>query len=355
MDLSALSLPLLLAIFAMAAVAIWLAGIKLSNTTDILSTRFNIGEALGGAIILAIVTNLPELAITVSAALKGDLSIAIGNILGGIAIQTVVLVILDAFGAGKAFNLTYKAASIPLILEALSVIAVLSLVVIGHQLPASFIFLRVEPVSILIVACWIISLWLVNKAGKSLPWTEQGHAPDSQPQPAGHSQDQTAQQAKDQSTTKVIMIFLGCALVTLIAGVALEVSGDAIAGKIHMGGVVFGATVLALATSLPEISTGLASVKLGDYKLAMSDIFGGNAFLPVLFLIASLISGKAPLPQAQSSDIYLTCLAMMLTIIYICGMIFRPKRQFLNMGIDSVLVLLVYLLGVGGLFLVSNH
>ncbi|GAB2701006.1 sodium:calcium antiporter [Mucilaginibacter koreensis] len=355
MDLSMLSLPVLLLIFVLAAAAIWLAGIKLSNTTDILSTRFNIGEALGGAIILAVVTNLPEIAITVSAALKGDLSIAIGNILGGIAIQTVVLVILDVFGTGKAFNLTYKAASIPLILEALSVIAILSLVVIGHQMPASFIFLRVEPASMLIVVCWMISLWLVNKAGKGLPWTEQGHAPDSQAEPKGHAQDKTGQQAKNQSTAKVVMLFLGCALITLVAGVALEVSGDAIAGKIHMGGVVFGATVLALATSLPEISTGLASVKLGDYKLAMSDIFGGNAFLPVLFLVASLVSGKAPLPQAQHSDIYLTCLAMLLTIIYICGMIFRPKRQFLNMGIDSILVLLVYLLGVGGLFLISNH
>jgi cation:H+ antiporter len=142
-------------------------------------------------------------------------------------------------------------------------------------------------------------------------------------------------------------------LITLVAGVGLEVSGDAIAKQIGMTGVLFGATVLAAATALPEVSTGLASMKLKDYQMAMSDIFGGNAFLPVLFLVATAISGKSVLPQAHKTDIYLTALAILLTIIYICGLMFRPRKQILWMGIDSFIVLLVYLLGLLGLFTLS--
>ena len=135
----------------------------------------------------------------------------------------------------------------------------------------------------------------------------------------------------------------------------LERSGDAIADHIGLSGVLFGATVLAAATSLPELSTGLTSVRNGDYQLAMSDIFGGNAFLPVLFLLAGLLSGKAVLPQAQSTDIYLTALGILLTLVYLAGLLFRPQRRIARMGIDSVAVLVLYAIGVAGLFAVAGR
>jgi cation:H+ antiporter len=87
-------------------------------------------------------------------------------------------------------------------------------------------------------------------------------------------------------------------LVTLVAGAVLERSSATIATQIGMSGVLFGATVQAAATSLPKVSTRLASVKFKDYQLAVSEIFGGNAFLPVIFLLARPISGAAVLPNA---------------------------------------------------------
>jgi cation:H+ antiporter len=142
-------------------------------------------------------------------------------------------------------------------------------------------------------------------------------------------------------------------VVTLVAGVILECSVDAIAGQIGLSGVLFGATVLAAATSLPELSTGLTSVRNADYQLAISDIFGGNAFLPVLFLLATLLSGKAVLPQAQASDIYLTAVTVLLTLTYMVGLLFRPQRRIARMGIDSLVVLALYALGVAGLLAIA--
>jgi len=91
-----------------------------------------------------------------------------------------------------------------------------------------------------------------------------------------------------------------------------------------------------------------------DYQLAVSDIFGGNAFLPVLFFVAALLSGSAVLPAAHRTDIYLTALGALLTVVYIFGLIFRPRRQILALGIDSAIVVALYALGVVGLIYVNR-
>ena len=60
----------------------------------------------------------------------------------------------------------------------------------------------------------------------------------------------------------------------------------------------------------------------------MSDIFGGNAFPPVVFLVA--------------------------TLVYVVGLIFRPRRRVLGMGVDSAAVVALYLIGVGGLIAIAR-
>lgn len=354
MDASSLSLPVLILIFVVAAVAIWMAGIKLSDTTDALDKHFGLGEALGGLVILAIVTNLPELVIVVTAALNNNLSLAIGNILGGIALQTVVLVVLDVFGLGKKDPLTYRAVSLVLVLEAILVLAILALVVMGHEMPAKLIFFHITPVDLLIFIVWLAAVKIISKAKNDLPWAVKKAELGYQQKASDKADQDKDQQKKTSAIGKTVTIFLISAGITLVAGVALEISSDAMAKQIGMQGVLFGATVLAAATSLPEVATGLASVKMKNYDMAISDIFGGNAFLPVLFLLASLISGKAVLPMAQKSDLYLTGLGMLLTTIYIYGLIFRGRKQIFWMGIDSFVVLIAYFIGMAGLVFIGS-
>jgi cation:H+ antiporter len=214
------SLPLLLLIFGGAAAFVWVAGVRLSYTTDVLSSRLGLGEALGGSIMLAIVTNLPEIAITASAALSGELGVAVGNILGGVAIQTLVLVILDAFGVGGRDPLTYRSASLVLVLEGALVIGVLTVAVMSSQLPPSLIVWRVGPGGLLIAALWVAGLVLLNRARAGLPWHEEGDAPGGQEEPRGHSKANKEKETKGKgiSTLRAALVFGVAALVTLAGG-----------------------------------------------------------------------------------------------------------------------------------------
>ncbi len=346
--------PLVLLVFVAAAVATWLAGTLLSKTTDALDARLGLGEELGGLLLLAIAGSLPELAITVSAAASGHLDLAAGNLIGGIAVQTMVLVVCD-FAAGPERPLTYLVGALTPVLEGLLVVIVVAGVEMGALLkPSTAIGGVVSPASLAIVAMWVVGLYVINRSRKDPRWSVSmpGSSPGRPHRRVPH--ETKAHPYASSSTAHVAMLFgLACA-VTLGAGVLLELAGNTLADKAGINGVVFGATILAAATALPEISSGIAAVRLGDNALAIGDIFGGNAFQVCLFVVADLVAWKPVLPSAGHLNAWLAALGVALTGIYGFGVIGRPNRCRGRLGPDSFLAVIVFGLGVAGLFVIPK-
>ena len=349
--MGSLSTPLLVLVFAAGAVATWIAGTALSKTTDVLDRRFGFGEALGGVVLLAVAGSLPEIAITVSAAAKGHLGLAAGNLIGGVAVQTLVLVICDAV-ASRDEALTYLVGNLVPVVEGLLVISLVCGVLMGSLLPESTSIGPVSPASIGIVLAWFSGIYAINATRKSPRWKIE--TPGSRP---GRPHRRVAHPAEkptrlSESTARAVSVFLvGCA-VTLVSGVVLEVTGNDLANRAHINGVIFGATVLAVATALPEISSGIAAVRLGDNELAVADIFGGNAFQVTLFLVADLIAWKPVLPTAGSQNAWLAVLGIALTVIYAFGVVIRRERCVARLGTDSILAIALFGLGIAGLVVV---
>jgi cation:H+ antiporter len=337
----------LVAIFAVSAGAIWVAGIALSNSTDALDARLGLGAAIGGLILLSFATDLPELVITVTAAASGNAGLAVGNLVGGIAIQTVVLAACDV-AVRRDRPLSFLAGSLIPVLEAVLVITVVVLAMMTMQLPPSANVAGVSPGTVAIVFAWLGGLLLVRRAQTALPWTAE--APESRP---GRGRERKRggagpQPMKQHTTAHVAGVFAGAALVTV------EQSGSELAGRLGLSGAVFGATILAAATALPELSTGLQSVRIGDHQLAFSDIFGGNAVLMALFLLADLVSGRPVLPDAQPSDVWMAGLGVVVTGAYAVGIVMRPRRRIGGLlGPDSLAVLVAYALGIVGLAIIT--
>jgi len=345
-------MSLQLVVFAAAAGATWVAGTVLAKTTDALDRRLNLGEALGGVVLLAVAGSLPEVAITVSACASGHLDLAAGNLIGGIATQTMVLVVCDLAAPTKP--LTFLVGSLIPVLEGMLVILVVSGVLLGALLPQSVAIEGVlSPASVAIVVAWIAGIGVINWVRKGPRWqvVMRGARPGRPHRRMKHPE--VPPPHADSSTRRVALLFgLACA-VTLGAGVALEVAGNGLANRAGINGLVFGATVLAVATALPEISSGFEAVRLGDHQLAVGDIFGGNAFQVCLFFLADLIAAKPVLPQAGRLNSWLAALGVALTTIYVTGVVVRAERPA-RLGPDSILAIVVFAVGIVGLIRLSH-
>jgi cation:H+ antiporter len=345
---SGLGTPVLMLAFAAAGAATWIAGIVLSKATDALDVRLSLGDAVGGMILLAIAGSLPEVAITVTAAAAGNLGLASGNLIGGIAVQTLVLVLCDAV-ASRDLPLTFLAGSLLPLFEGLLVIVVVVMTVAGGLLRTSVAIGPVSPASLMIVLLWLGGMGWLNLLRKNPRWRAEA--------PGGHPgrphrrvrHPQAKHPFEGRSTAAAAGAFGLASLVTLVAGVILADAGGELAGRAGINGVIFGATILAAVTALPEISSGIAAAKLGDYQLVMGDIFGGNAFQVCLFVVADLVAGGPVLPHQGGANSWVGGLGVIMTAVYAAGIIARPGRTFARLGIDSILVLVLFALGIAGL------
>ena len=344
--MNSLGTPAVIGIFAAAAVATWVAGVYLSGTTDVIDDRFNLGEAIGGMILLGIAGTLPELAITVSAAIGGHLDIATGNLLGGIAMQTLVLVVLDATSRRKE-PLASLSDSLQPILEAVLVILVVTIAIAGPLLsPSTAIGGSVSPASLAIVIVWLLGMIVLNRVRRGARWEIVKVARTAKPAPQPIAEKDGGGRFANAKTSTALLVFGAGAAVTLFAGVMLERTGNELADRAGINGAIFGATVLAAVTALPEISTGIAAVRLGKVGLAMGDIFGGNAIQVTLFLLADLLAGRPVLNSASPNSLWLGALGVVVTAVFAGGLIIRPPRKWLGVAPASLAVVVLYILGV---------
>jgi Ca2+/Na+ antiporter len=133
----------------------------------------------------------------------------------------------------------------------------------------------------------------------------------------------------------------------LVAGFLLAQSGEALAEQTGLGTSFFGAALLALSTSLPEVSTVLAAARLRRYEMAMADVFGTNLFnVTIIVLVDALHPGDPVLLEAGRFASFGALLAIVLTAVFLVGVIERRDRTVFRMGIDSLFAIACY---AGGL------
>jgi cation:H+ antiporter len=334
------SLLPLSAVFVGAAIAVWIAGTRLARLADAISRKTGIGQAAIGLVLLGAVTSLPEIAVATTATLHGAPILSINDVLGSASINVLILAIADA--AYRREALTSRVPTIGVVLQGVICIIALALVAMSSAMGDRHIF-GIGWGSWLILFAYLICIRLLVRSQSDQHW----HADPAR------SQEKPGQQNRGQerSLQRLAAYTAICAAVILVAGFLLARTGEVLAEETGLGATFFGAVALGLATSLPEMSTVLESVRLRRYTMAISDVFGTNLFnVTIIVLVDALHRGGPVLAETGPFAATAALLALVLTAIYLVGMLERRDRTLLRMGYDSIAVTLAYAAGLGLLY-----
>lgn len=346
-DFAQFTLAANIGVFIAAAVAVWIGGTRLSAFADEINARTGAGQAATGLVLLAGVTSLPEIAVTVTSSASGETQLALNNLFGSIAMQVAVLAVVDAVIGRKALTAVIPEPSVML----QGALNVLLLGIAGCAMVAGDVaFFGIGAWSTVCLLAYAGSIFLLTRAKGHAPWlpARRGHV-EKQEQPR-----KSGTKEKKSGTKRLFAGTVVAAAVILVAGYTLSRTGSAIAEQTGLGTSFMGFVFLAASTSLPELSSAIGAARLGRYTMAISDILGTNLInVALVFLIDVAAPGQAILNQADSFAIFGVFLGIVLTSLFVAGLAERRDRTVLRMGIDSLTVMVAYAGGVIILYFLS--
>lgn len=334
-----------IAVFAAAAAVVWFAGTRLAGYANRIAEATGASREFLGLLLLGGVTSLPELAVATTATLQGAPALSINDVLGSAAINILILALADSMIGRDA--LTGVLASPALVLQGVLGVIVMALLV-APSIAGDVALLGMGAWSWLLLFTYLFGLRLVAKSHAGQAWQPARQALGST---RGDDGEASGHARADVSLRGLMLRSAAAAAAILVAGFVLARSGEALAHQSGLGTSFFGVVILGMSTSLPEVSTVMAAVRLRQYALAVSDVFGTNLFnVTIVVLVDALHPGGPVLLETGRIASAAALLALLLTTIYLVGMIERRDRVVLRMGVDSIVVLVVYAAGLALLY-----
>lgn len=347
LDFREFSLWLNLGLFAGAGVVVWLAGNRLAGQADVIAGRTGLGKAFIGLILLGVATSLPEIATTVTASVLGNAKLVAGNLFGGVALQIAILSLVDMIAVRGA--LTYFTPQPVLLFQGVMLLLLLAVALAGAAAgdPLSLAGLGLTPV--LLVAGYGVMVYLSRPSDEAMPRWKATNQPRMKKEWERH------ESPEEHLSSGRLYTYAGiAALLILAAGWVLAQTGDAISEQTNLGASFVGVALVAASTSLPELSTALAAVRQGNHQMAVSNILGTNCLEVALFFLADAFYRGGPILAATDrSAIFAAAIGMVVTCIYLIGLLERRDRTVARMGYDSFGVLISYALGIVGIYLLG--
>ena len=319
--------------FIVVAAIVVFSGYRICIYAEKIAQITKVGRTFIGLMLLAVVTSLPELAVSISATKIGALDLALGDLFGSNLFNlTIVGVILLAFVKEPkllSFDLThFMSSAFSILLIVLAAVGIVFYKLVNPQVGYSRFFLDVETALILVI--YIFGVYLIFRS-------ERAKAPNL---PRGKS-------SAAFSPLRVWLKFLFYCAILITSAIYVSRLGDRIAripiGGVALGGTFVGSLFIAITTSLPEMAVAISAVKLGYLDMALGNIFGSNMFNMLIVSIADLALGRKVILSCGSAvHLFTVFFVIISSALVMSSLVYRSRRKTPALAWDSASIIFVY-------------
>jgi cation:H+ antiporter len=288
-----------------------------------LARRLGISPLVVGLTVVSFGTSSPELAVNLTAALRGSGGLSFGNVIGSNLANIGLIVGLTALWRPLDVQSIVVRRELPMMLLATAFAFVFALdsVLTGD---ASSRYDRGDGIVLLLLLSVFIYYTAVdvfrqreNRRGKV------GVAPGSW-------------------SVHISLLVATAGLVVLVLGARFTVEGAVgIARSAGISEAVIGLTVIAIGTSLPELAASLVAAWRGQAEIAIGNVIGSNLFNLLLVLGATATLRPVPVPEKGVVD--LTVLFLLSVVLWVvCA---NQDRRIIR--VEGALLLTIYVAYLG--------
>ena len=267
-----------------------------------LARLFRIPGVVIGLTVVAMGTSMPELAVSVSAAVQGSSEIALSNVVGSNIFN--LLGVLGLCAVIKALPVDSVILKRDFSVSAVSTVAVFTVSSAAGLFSKRFFNLDMGAVSgtvsrlsgIILVAAFIVYIVYLIFDARKHPCEETGGI-------------------KHLLWKCLLLITIGLILI-IIGGKAVVYSARNIARFFGMSETLIGLTIVAVGTSLPELVTSVVAAGKGEVALAAGNILGSNIFNLLFILGFSAIIHPVSVNTASVYDMFILIAVTVMTWIF---------------------------------------
>lgn len=298
----------------------------LTDGASSLAKRFKISDLVIGLTVVAFGTSAPELAVSLSSAIKGSADIAIGNVVGSNMFNTLMIVGCTAFFAPIIVTRNTLLKEIPLcILASVALLAISNDMLLDKQ-PLDVVSRTDGFLLLLFFIIFMVYTFSI------------------------------ARQHGDEEAEEVKQIPLWLSLIYIIGGLAALVFGGnifvdgatGIARSLGVSESVIGLTLVAGGTSLPELATSVVAALKKNPEMAIGNVVGSNLFN--IFLVLGASATITPLNLIGITNFDLLSLVIASVILWFFG-VFYKKRTITR--VEGTILVVCYIAYTATLIVLS--